>query len=98
MSKGTHDYGDDPRNADIRININGALVPRAEAMVSVFDSGFMFGDGIWEGLHLHDGGLPFLGMHLERLWEGAKALDLDIGYQHNVSRLNRLPQASCHGS
>lgn len=79
MSKGTHDYADDPRNADIHININGTLVPRAEAVVSVFDSGFMLGDGVWEGLRLHDGGLPFLDMHLDRLWEGARALDLDIG-------------------
>ena len=79
MSKGTHDYKDDPRNADIRININGALVARAEAVVSVFDSGFMLGDGVWEGLRLHGGGLPFLQMHLDRLWEGARALDLDIG-------------------
>ena len=79
MSKGTHDYQADPRNDDIRININGDLLPRAQAMVSVFDSGFVLGDGIWEGLRLHEGGLPFLDLHLDRLYEGARALDLDIG-------------------
>jgi branched-chain amino acid aminotransferase len=79
VSKGTHDYIDDPRNADIKISLNGKLVPRNEAQVSVFDSGFVLGDGVWEGLRLHDGGLPFLDMHLDRLYEGAKALDMDIG-------------------
>ena len=79
MSKGTHDYREDARNAHIKISINGELVPRAEAKVSVFDSGFVLGDGVWEGLRLHDGGLPFLDMHLDRLYEGAKAIDMDIG-------------------
>jgi branched-chain amino acid aminotransferase len=79
MSKGTHDYQDDPRNAQIKISLNGELVPRAEAKVSVFDSGFVLGDGVWEGLRLHDGGLPFLDLHLDRLYEGARAIDLDIG-------------------
>jgi branched-chain amino acid aminotransferase len=79
MAKGTHDYPADPRNADIQVNVNGTLFPRAQAMVSVFDSGFVLGDGVWEGLRLHDGGLPFLEQHLERLYEGAKAIDMDIG-------------------
>ena len=79
MSKGTHDYQDDPRNAQIMISLNGDLVPRADAKVSVFDSGFVLGDGVWEGLRLHDGGLPFLDLHLDRLYDGAKAIDLDIG-------------------
>ena len=79
MSKGTHDYQADPRNGGISISINGELLPRAQAMVSVFDSGFVLGDGIWEGLRLHDGGLPFLDLHLDRLYEGARAIDLDIG-------------------
>ncbi|MDA3922883.1 MAG: aminotransferase class IV [Salinisphaera sp.] len=79
MSKGTHDYASDSRNADIKISINGELIARDEARVSVFDSGFVLGDGIWEGLRLHDGGLPFLDQHLDRLFEGARALDLDIG-------------------
>lgn len=79
MAKGTHDYQDDPRNAAIKIGINGKLFPRAEATVSVFDSGFILGDGVWEGLRLHDGGLPFLDQHLDRLYEGAKTIDLEIG-------------------
>ena len=79
MSKGTHDYVDDPRNAEILININGELLPRAEAKVSVFDSGFILGDGVWEGLRLHGGKLAFIGQHMKRLYEGAKALDMDIG-------------------
>ena len=77
--KGTHDYLDDPRNADILININGELFPRQQAVVSVFDSGFILGDGVWEGLRVHKGKVAFLDEHLNRLYEGAKALDMDIG-------------------
>ncbi|MCP5151740.1 MAG: aminotransferase class IV [Ectothiorhodospiraceae bacterium] len=79
MAKGTHEYVDDPRNAEILISVNGELVPRARAVVSVFDSGFVLGDGVWEGLRLHNGKVAFLDAHLDRLYEGAKALDLDIG-------------------
>ena len=79
MTKGTHDYQNDPRNAAIKISINGELFPRDEAKVSVFDSGYVLGDGVWEGLRLHDGGLPFLDQHLDRLYEGARAIDMDIG-------------------
>ena len=64
MAKGTHDYSEDPRNAEILININGDIVPRAEAMVSVFDSGFMLGDGVWEGLRVHQGRIAFLDQHM----------------------------------
>ena len=60
MAKGTHDSAADPRNAAILINVNGALKPRAEAMVSVFDSGFVLGDGVWEGLRVHKGRIAFL--------------------------------------
>ncbi|WP_438984588.1 aminotransferase class IV [Aequoribacter sp.] len=77
--KGTHDYLDDPRNADILININGELFPRQQAVVSVFDSGFILGDGVWEGLRVHKGKIAFLSEHLDRLYEGAKALDMDVG-------------------
>ena len=79
MTKGTHEFVADPRNETIRISVNGRLVPRAEAMVSVFDSGFVLGDGVWEGLRLVDGGVPFLRAHMERLYEGAKAIFMDIG-------------------
>jgi len=74
----THSFRQDPRNAEILININGELFPRDKAVVSVFDSGFILGDGIWEGLRAHHGVIPFLDRHLKRLWEGAKALDLDM--------------------
>jgi branched-chain amino acid aminotransferase len=79
MTKGTHHATDDPRNRDIQIYVNGALYPRERAVVSVFDSGFILGDGVWEGLRVHKGRIAFLGAHLDRLYEGAKALDLDIG-------------------
>ncbi|HEX4300552.1 MAG TPA: aminotransferase class IV [Gammaproteobacteria bacterium] len=79
MAKGTHDYVADPRNAAVQISINGELFPRAEAKVSVLDSGFVLGDGVWEGLRVHAGGLPFLEMHLDRLYEGAKTIDMDVG-------------------
>lgn len=75
----THTYVADPRNAEILICINGVHKHRSEAVVSVFDSGFILGDGVWEGIRLHDGHLAFLGQHLARLYEGAKALDMDIG-------------------
>jgi branched-chain amino acid aminotransferase len=79
MAKGTHDSTADPRNASILINVNGELKPRAEAMVSVFDSGFVLGDGVWEGLRVHKGRIAFLDQHLDRLFEGAKAIAMDIG-------------------
>ena len=79
MTTGTHEYTDDPRNAGILIYVNGELHPRDEARVSVFDSGFILGDGVWEGLRLHEGSIAFLDQHLDRLYEGAMAIDLDIG-------------------
>ena len=78
MAKSLHDVSD-PRNATILINVNGELKPRAEAVVSVFDSGFMLGDGVWEGLRVQRGKAAFLDRHLDRLFEGAKALAMDIG-------------------
>ena len=74
-----HDMKIDLRNLNILVSVNGQLVPRAEAMVSVFDSGFILGDGVWEGLRLVGGGVPFLRGHIERLYEGAKAIFMDIG-------------------
>jgi len=75
----THQAEEDARNAAILIWIDGALKPRAEAAVSVFDSGFMLGDGVWEGLRLYNGRWSFLDEHIDRLFEAAKAIDLDIG-------------------
>jgi branched-chain amino acid aminotransferase len=79
MALGTHDFTPDPRNDAILINVNGVLTPRAQAVVSVFDSGFMLGDGVWEGIRVHAGRMAFLDQHLDRLWEGAKAIAMDIG-------------------
>ena len=76
--KGTHEYQDDARNASILIDINGELFPRDRAVVSVFDSGFILGDGVWEGLRVHHGKIVFLEQHLERLYGGAKALDMEL--------------------
>ncbi|MBL1437623.1 MAG: D-amino acid aminotransferase [Rhodobacteraceae bacterium] len=75
----THQAADDARNADIHIYVNGDIVPRADAKVSVYDSGFMLGDGIWEGLRLYNGKWAFLSEHMDRLFEAALALDLNIG-------------------
>jgi len=79
MGQSIHEFQDDPRNDSIRIWVNGALKPRAEATVSVFDSGFVLGDGVWEGLRVERGLPLFLDAHLDRLFEGAKAIALDIG-------------------
>ena len=76
---GVHEFTSDERNEAVLISVNGRLVPRQEAVVSVFDSGFILGDGVWEGLRLVNGGIPFLRQHIERLYEGAKAIFMDIG-------------------
>ncbi len=75
----THQAEDDARNEDILIYVDGVLVPRPQAQVSVYDSGFLLGDGVWEGLRLYNGRWAFLDEHLDRLFEAAKAIDLDIG-------------------
>jgi len=79
ITHGAHDYPDDPRNLDILINVNGRLLPRSQAVVSVFDAGFVLGDGVWEGIRVSAGHPAFLEQHLDRLWEGAAAIALDIG-------------------
>jgi branched-chain amino acid aminotransferase len=79
MAHGTHDFEDDPRNEQILIWVNGELLPRDRAVVSVFDSGFVLGDGVWEGLRVSGGHPAFLDLHLDRLDEGASAILLDIG-------------------
>ena len=84
MTRGTHHASDDPRNREILIYVNGALRPREQATVSVFDSGFILGDGVWEGLRVHRGRFAFLDAHLDRLYEAAKAIDLDIGLDRSA--------------
>ncbi|MCK5748050.1 MAG: aminotransferase class IV, partial [Oricola sp.] len=83
MTHSTHAYSPDKRNETIKIDINGELKPRAEATVSVFDSGYVLGDGVWEGLRVHPGPngkgvIAFLDKHLRRLYEGAKTLDFEM--------------------
>jgi branched-chain amino acid aminotransferase len=78
VTHGTHDFEDDPRNEHILIWVNGELGPRERAVVSVFDAGFVLGDGVWEGLRVRLGHPAFLERHLDRLFEGAKAIMLDI--------------------
>ena len=78
-SRSTHDAEVDDRNADLKIYVNGSIVHRSHAVVSVYDAGFMLGDGVWEGLRLYNGKWAFLDEHLDRLVEAAKAIDLDIG-------------------
>lgn len=75
----THQAEEDARNTEILIYVDGKIVPKKEAVVSVYDSGFMLGDGVWEGLRLHDNKWTFLDEHMDRLFEAAKAIDLDIG-------------------
>jgi branched-chain amino acid aminotransferase len=74
----THQAADDARNEEILIYVNGRITPKAQAMVSVYDSGFMMGDGVWEGIRLYNGTWAFIDEHIDRLFEAAKAIDLDI--------------------
>ncbi|SLN63217.1 Branched-chain-amino-acid aminotransferase [Falsiruegeria litorea R37] len=75
----THDALEDPRNADIKIYVNGDLVHRDDAKVSVYDSGFMLGDGMWEGLRLYDGQWAFFEEHMDRFFNSCKSVSLDVG-------------------
>lgn len=79
MATGTHDHAADPRNEGVLVWVNGELLPRDRAVVSVFDAGFVLGDGVWEGLRVSGGHPAFLELHLDRLLEGAQALLLDVG-------------------
>ena len=92
---GTHDYVDDPRNADDPDLASTARWCRAtQAVVSVFDAGFVLGDGVWEGLRVHDGHPAFLDQHLDRLCEGAAAIALDIGLTRDELTARDLPTPS----
>jgi len=99
---GSQDFAADPRNADLRIYVNGALVPRAAAKVSIFDAGFVLGDGVWEGIRLHKGALLFLDEHLDRLWWGLDRIALDIGMTREAltAEIRRLLDANgmAHGA
>jgi branched-chain amino acid aminotransferase len=75
---GTHNALEDPRNEHVLIYVNGELHPRSEAKISVFDSGYLIGDGVWEALRLHEGVLVFLDEHLDRLWQGAATIGMRL--------------------
>ncbi|MDP6391465.1 MAG: aminotransferase class IV [Arenicellales bacterium] len=96
MTTGFYHFQDDARNAGIQIDINGQLFHRDRAMVSVFDSGFVLGDGIWEGLRVFNGRVAFFDEHMDRLFEGAKALDfeLDLSRAQLSERIDRLLAAN----
>ncbi len=97
---GSQDFAADPRNEKVLLYLNGALVPRNEAKVSVFDAGFVLGDGVWEGLRLHRGAFLFLDAHLDRLYEGAHAIALEIGLSREemVGALRRTVEANAMDS
>jgi len=85
MARSTHAAVVDERNADVQIYINGEFHHRDDAKISVFDSGFLVGDGIWEGVRLHHGTFAFLDRHLDRLFAGAATIDLDIGTREQIT-------------
>ncbi|GAA6200714.1 D-amino acid aminotransferase [Aquicoccus sp. SU-CL01552] len=93
----THQAQEDARNEEILIYLNGRIVPKAEALVSVYDSGFMLGDGVWEGLRLYNGTWAFLDMHLDRLFEAAKAIDLEIGMDRDGVKSALLETQTANG-
>ena len=93
---GTHDYEDDSRNKDVLVSVNGDIVHRQEAKVSVFDAGFLLGDGVWESFRLHNGTIVFAEDHLDRLFRGAESISLDIGMSRKevLEQVNRVISAN----
>jgi branched-chain amino acid aminotransferase len=93
---GSQSFAVDPRNAQVLVSLNGALMPRREATVSLFDGGFVVGDGVWEGLRLHHDALLFADRHLDRLYWGAAKIRLDIGLsrQELTAEIRRMLQAN----
>ena len=87
----SHSYIANPKNEDIFININGELFKRDEAKISVFDSGFLLGDGVWEGIRLHKSVLVYIENHLERLYQSAKGISLEIGFRKEdiINEINK---------
>jgi branched-chain amino acid aminotransferase len=94
---GTQDYVGDPRNDSVLISVNGTFARRDEAKVSVFDSGFVLGDGVWEGLRLVNGRIAFLNAHFDRLWEGAKMLRIDIGLSREALKARLFDVIEANG-
>ncbi len=96
MTHGAHDHPRDARNDQVLVDLNGELIPKDQASVSILDSGFILGDGIWEGLRLHKGRLAFLDQHLQRLFDAARTIDLDLGLTREelTGRLLRVLEAN----
>lgn len=93
---GTHEYEDDPRNENVWISVNGELLRRPDAKISVLDAGFLLGDGVWEAFRLHRGVLVFLDDHLDRLWHGAEVIDLEmpLSREQLVGRIEEVVEAN----
>tara|TARA_B100000029_G_scaffold291457_1_gene285013 strand:+ start:26170 stop:27078 length:909 start_codon:yes stop_codon:yes gene_type:complete len=93
---GTHEYEEDPRNSEVIISVNGDLLHRSEAKISVFDAGFLLGDGVWESFRLHNEHLVFLDEHMDRLFHGAKSISMDIGKSRDeiLSEIHRVVDAN----
>ena len=93
---GTHEYEGDPRNESELISVNGELLPRPEAKVSVFDAGFLLGDGVWESFRLHNGTIAFADEHMDRLFRGAESISMDIGRTREqiLDEVNRVIEAN----
>ncbi|WP_025898825.1 D-amino acid aminotransferase [Sneathiella glossodoripedis] len=92
----THTAELDPRNDSLKIFVNGNIVDKSQAVVSVYDAGFMLGDGIWEGIRLYNGKWAFVDEHLDRLFGASKALDMDLGLDRAgfIKALNDTAQAN----
>jgi len=96
MIHGTHNAEIDVRNKDVLIYVNGEMLPRQEAKISVFDSGYLVGDGVWEAMRLYEGKLAFVDLHLDRLWNGAKAVGMDLGFEREwlVEQIEKVLEAN----
>ena len=88
----SHSYIHNSKNENIYININGELFHRNEAKISVFDSGFLLGDGVWEGIRLHQSKLIFINEHMDRLFESAAGISLNIPYTKKkiIDEINKV--------
>ena len=93
---GPHEYEGDSRNESVLISVNGELLPRPEAKVSVFDAGFLLGDGVWESFRLHNGTIAFADEHMDRLFRGAESISMDIGRTREqiLDEVNRVIEAN----
>jgi branched-chain amino acid aminotransferase len=93
---GAHEFEGDPRNESVLISVNGELLPRPEAKVSVFDAGFLLGDGVWESFRLHNGTIAFADEHMDRLFRGAESISMDIGRTREqiLDEVNRVIEAN----